>query len=69
MIISFLSDIYSKRIEMDAGEIISLILKGYKERNRNMPSFVSNDQCSVQIRLSNHGTYLRTWGDRANQLR
>lgn len=80
MIITFLSDIYSKRIEMDAGEIISLILKGYKEKNRNMPSFVSNDsntsfyismkrgndQCPVQIRLSNHGTYLRTWVDRTN---
>lgn len=65
---------------MDAGEIISLILKGYKERNRNMPSFVGNDsntsfyismkrgkdKCPVQIRLSNHGTYLRTWVDRTN---
>lgn len=65
---------------MDAGEIISFILKGYKDRNRNMPSFVGNDsntsfyistkrgngQCLVQIRLSNHGTYLRTWVDRAN---
>lgn len=64
---------------MDAGEIISFILKGYKDRNR-MPSFVGNDsntsfyisiergngQCPVQIRLSNHGTYLRTWVDRAN---
>ena len=37
MNISFKSDVYSKRIKMDAGEIISLILKGYKERNRNMP--------------------------------
>ena len=80
MNISFKSDIYSKRIKMDAGEIISLILKGYKERNRNMPSFVGNDsntsfyismkrgkdKCPVQIRLSNHGTYLRTWVDRTN---
>ena len=80
MNISFKSDIYSKRIKMDAGEIISLILKGYKERNRNIPSFVGNDsntsfyismkrgkdKCPVQIRLSNHGTYLRTWVDRTN---
>lgn len=27
---------------MDAGEIMSFILKGYKDRNR-MPSFVGND--------------------------
>lgn len=56
---------------MDAGEIISFILKGYKNRNRNMSSFVgndsntsfyismkrgNNDQCPVQIRLSNPGS-------------
>lgn len=25
-----------------------------------------NDKCPVQIRISNHGTYLRTWVDRTN---
>ena len=65
---------------MSSREIIDLILGKYKTKCGTLSSFVSNDNLSsfyisqqrsnnlppVQIRLSNHGTYLRTWVDRVN---
>lgn len=68
---------------MIGNTIIGLILKCYKETGRKHPqnpSFMSNangdsfylirkrnDGHIIQIRISNHGTYLKTWTDR-NEL-
>lgn len=65
---------------MDSTDIISLILGKYKAKCNTLSSFVSNDNLTsfyisqqrsnnlpaVQIRLSNHGTFLKTWVDRVN---
>lgn len=65
---------------MNATSIISIILNRYKDLRKKFPnaaSFVASkkgnsfymiqrrkDLPTIQIRLSNHGTYLKTWTDR-----
>ena len=63
-----------------SSEIISQILAVFKGRSQqyNVGSFISNDNGTsfylsskrgatpVQIRLSNHGTYLKTWAERTH---
>lgn len=65
---------------MNATSIISIILNRYKDLRQRYPhaaSFSANkkgnsfyliqkrkDLPAIQIRLSNHGTYLKTWTDR-----
>ncbi len=65
---------------MVSSDVISQILAVFKGRSKqyNVGSFISNDNGTsfylsskrgttpVQIRLSNHGTYLKTWVDRTH---